>query len=279
MLQVQSIDVSGVGFLANGIHHALIGTGNGGDLKDVITDETRKLALECGSNPTARQQKKMESFIRRDIGKVFIGRLARPFMGDKSKGNGITWLSAGPNFLAGVPDDRLLYNKVSLAGGGAKSILYGSRGKSFTQGPKWLDVADSHKGINNSTIHQHVEIANRFMVGRGVISGLFAALKKRIGIRDASFAETAQKLGESSLPQKTTAHFPTGHNVTKVLGLVGDNPEITFGSDAKGVAGLSEKVKKSVATRERKMRYRLNLILSGYAQDNSSGRTIRRHGK
>ena len=271
MLKVQSIDMRGIGNLLSGIHNALIGTGAGGDLKEVVTDETRKLALECGSAPTPRARKKQEMFVHRDIGRVFLARPAQPFTGDKAKGDGVTWLTAGPNFLTGIPDDRMLYNRVSIAGGGAKSILYNSRSKSFTLGPKWIEVGRHGK--------QHVMFANRFMVGRGVIRDLFSAIKKRIGIRDASFAETASKLGATNLPARTTAHFPTKHSTTRLDAINSAKPEIVFGSDAKGVAGLAAKVKSAVAVREKKMRFRLNLILTGYANDNKSRSTIKRHAK
>ena len=267
MLQVTNIDVSGVSRLIGGLHNALIGTGGRGDIGDVISDETRKLSLECGSAPNARRRKKIEASMRRDIGKVFMKAPAHPFTGTKRKGDGIEWLNAGPNFLLGVPEDRML-GDAELSMGGAKKLFYIAKGRLPAE-----RYADG--GMHGQ---QHVQIANRFVVKRGIISKLFNEIKKRIGLRDASFTETAKNLG-GNVPSTSSKHFPTGKNITQVKNMSSASPEIIFGSRATGVVGLTEKVKRAVAIREKKMLHRLGLILSGYARDNNSGGSIKKHSK
>jgi hypothetical protein len=270
MVAVENIDLAGVGSLLNGIHHALIGTGSGGDLSAVVKDESRLLAEEIGKPPTSSAQKVLEKRIKGDIGKVFLAKPAKPFTG-KQKGSGdVQWLYAGPGFLVGCKEDRMLAGKVSLAGGEGKRLFYMARGR--LPGQRFDDAGQIERGT------QHAMLVNRFVVMKGAIKSLFRSLKEKVGRRDASFAETAKKLGSNSIPAKSAKHFPTGKNTTRTGLLNSETPEIVFGSDAKGVSGLAAKVKKAIQTRERKMAYKLQKILSGYAQDAKTG-NVSRHAK
>ncbi|MDE2099882.1 MAG: hypothetical protein KGL39_21695 [Patescibacteria group bacterium] len=250
--------MSGLSSLINGLRHALIGTGGKGDLAQIVKDESRRLAKEIGQPPTRSQQKKLESKIGMDIGRVFMSPGNNNLEGP-SKGSGVTWLYAGPNFLAGATDDRMLAGKVSMSGNAAEGILRLSRGKGFTLGPKYIDA-----GIIKQT-GQHAMLSNRFIILKGAIKSLKAKLGARVGSRDASFMEVAKTLGDNSIPTKSSKHFPTGHSITMVGSLNTDSPTIVFGSDSKGVAGLKRKVEQSIKIREQKIRWRIKRLLSGYA--------------
>lgn len=270
MIHATNIDVSGLGRLINGLHNALIGSGQNGDLTEVTKDETRRLSMECGRPPTARQRKRLEGGIRRDIGSVFLQMPAQPFTGSKRHGENMEWLAAGPNFLMGVTPAHLITQNEVLAGGGLKLLLYNLRGNLPKE--KYTTLGTRGK--------QKVITPNRLVIARGAMSKLFNDLKKRVGIRDASFVETAAKLGESKITATTRKHFPTKHSITQLGGLAHpENPSITFGSNAKGVKGLVPKVNRAVKVRQHKMAYRLRKILTGYAADNNSGGVIRHHGK
>jgi hypothetical protein len=269
MVSVEKIDIDGVGSLIKGIHNALIGTGGNGDLTKVVRDETRLLAQEIGKPPTNSAQKVLEKRIRGDIGKVFMQKPAKPFTRKQAGSGDVQWLYAGPGFLVGCPQDRMLAGKVSLAGGEGKRLFYIARNRLPSQ--RFEDKGQIDRGT------QHAMFVNRFVVAKGAMKSLFRAIKPNAGKRDASFAETAQKLGGSSLPAKTSAHFPTGKNITKANSDP-TNPEIIFGSVAKGIAGLAAKVKKSIQIRERKMAYKLQQILSGYANDSKTG-SVKHHAK
>lgn len=263
--------MTGVGSLIKGIHNALIGTGSGGDLAAVVKDETRLLAEEIGKPPTSAARKSLETKIHGDIGKVFMAKPAKSFTGTQKGSGDVQWLYAGPGFLVGCKDDRMLAGKVSLAGGEGKRLFYIARNRLPPR--RFFDAGQIERGT------QHAMLSNRFMVGKGAIKSLFSNLKKRVGIRDASFAETAKVLGSNSIPAKTSEHFPTGKNTTRTGLLKSETPEITFGSDAKGVSGLAPKVKKAIATRASKMAYKLQKILSGYAQDNAQSGKVKRHAR
>jgi hypothetical protein len=260
------IDLSGVGRLISGISNALIGTGGKGDLADVVVDETRLLAQECGSAPTKSQRSRIDRSIGGDIGKVFMRKPAKPFTGKKKGSGDITWLYAGPGFLVGANKDRIMSGSQPSA---MKPILRTAHNRLPRQ--KFLDAGRIEGGS------QHAMLVQRFLAPVSAIKKLARELKKRVGKRDASFAETSEKLG-GKVPAGSANHFPTGKNITDPH-IIGDSPSITFGSKAVGVSGLAPKVQKSVKVREKKMARKLNLILTGYARQNSSGRPITKGAK
>lgn len=263
MSAATTIDLSGLGSLIKGIRNALIGTGQKGDLTELVSDETRRLAMEI-SRPNSKAQKKTESSIRRDIGKVFMALPAKPFSGEKRHGSGVEWLAAGPNFLLGALPEQILKS------GANKSLFYRSKGK----------LPESRTRTVGTHGQQKVILSNRFMVSRAKIHALFTQIKKRVGIRDASFAETAQALKESKIPAASSRHFPTNKNITQLGGLANaENPTITFGSNAIGVGFLQGKVARAVKTRTRKMAHRLELILTGYAKDHNAGHAVNKRAK
>jgi hypothetical protein len=260
-----TVNTKGLGQLINDLRTALIGSGQKGDLTEIVVDETRRLAMECGKAPTLKQRHRLETSIKRDIGSVFLAMPSQPIPAKHRHGKELEWLAAGPNFLIGARKNQILAGSSNLsaqAGGGIRQLLYKLRGKLPKK--KYEDVGKHGK--------QLVRIPNRVMVSKTAITGLFYTLKKRVGIRDASFAETAKKLGESKISATISRHFPTKKNITQLEGLKNpENPVITFGSNAKGVSGIVRKVHAAVEVRKRKIQARIKLILRGYAKDNSTG--------
>jgi hypothetical protein len=265
-----TVDLTGLSSLLRKLHEALIGSGQNGDLSVLVKDETRRLAMECARVPNPKQRLKLQRAIKRDIGSVFLAMPKDPLKGKARHGHEMEWLVAGPNFLFGAPPSQILTGQESnavLAAGGVKALLYKLRGKLPEH--KYTETGSHGK--------QKVQIANRVIVARAVLTRLFNSIKKNIGKRDASFAETAKLLGETKIPASTSAHFPTKHNITRAGELTNpESPAITFGSNAHGVRGLKPKVERAVKTRQLKMSSRIRMILNGYARD---GANIRHHAK
>lgn len=271
MIRVLSVGTSGLTQLVRQLREALIGSGQKGDLTEIVKDETRRLAMECGKSPTVKQRHRLETSIKRDIGTVFLAMPSKPLPASHRHGKDLEWLIAGPNFLIGARKNQVLVGNSNLAaqaGGGIKQLLYKLRGQ--LPKAKYDDVGKRGRQV--------VRIPNRVVIAKSAMTKLFNDLRKRVGIRDASFVETAQKLGEKSIKSAAMRHIPTKKNITQLAGLQdAANPSITFGSNAKGVGGLGKKVRNAVEVRKRMIQARIKLILRGYASSNNSGGHIKKH--
>lgn len=270
MLEVQSIDLTGLMQLTDGIRSALIGTGRDGDASTVLVDETRRLAIEIANEMpprskaagTKKVEKDVKSFLAVDNGNLDYQH--------RRSSSDVVWIAAGPNFLTcvnksdyqvmGAPDDVLRAMRVQQKRGtlrGKKMVSIGQRGV------------------------QHVYRIARTLVERFSFDAVLAKLMSKVGQLKASFAETGDKLGEKRIPQWVKVHFPSSKSVTDLSGLATpEQASITFGSRAPGVSKefVQQKVRHSVEVRKRKMISRLDRILNGYAEDHNAGRRPRKRG-
>jgi hypothetical protein len=112
-------------------------------------------------------------------------------------------------------------------------------------------------------------------------------IQKSIGKLAASWFATAKTIDPASnAPSWVASHLTMGNQSTKsITDLSGlkksEFPSVTFGSKARAAGSKKGRVQIEFAlkVREKKLAYRLKLILSGYSQDVRRGIAVHRHHK
>lgn len=259
------VDVSQLGFLLNGIRHALIGTGHNGDLTELTKDETRLLAVELSNQVGPSALAKGEAKVQKDVNHFLVAPYEN-LIGGQRDGDGITWISAGPKFLTGV---RNVDYFRETANQGMITFLY-RQAKEQDRGTKYVSLGK--RGA------QHVQLINRTVVSRGAREALALELATHVGRQKASFMETAISLGHKGVPQWVRRHIPSPKAINDQSGLSNaESPSITFGSSSRGISKMGDRVKRAVRNRAAKMKKKLEGILFGYAQDVRSRKHPRKH--
>ncbi len=270
MIEVESIDMSGLEFLMGGLRDALIGIGESGDAAQLTQQTGRLLAKDIADGLPPKNQQKLNKNIDRDVRKVLSPDPSYfNIKGDhqESSISGMSWISAGPNFLLGVNDED------NMRGSGGVAYAF-RKARNMNRGKKYIQLGT--RG------HQRVQRLNRILVTSTQFNLVKSFIKSGVGQMKASFAETYEKLGGRGVPGWIRRHF--GRNQKKHIfdgsGLSdAESPSVTFGSRAPGIANYSGLVGRSVKRREIMTAKRLERVLSGYAEDHNSGRKIRRHSR
>ncbi len=173
----------------------------------------------------------------------------------ENQGRGdLKWMIAGPHFLYGLP------TALDFRG---KSDIY-SDYKAFTDaGGKGIVPAGSRG-------KQRVSIINRIVANKGAVTKLRKSLKSHIGRAKAAWAQSAQALGETNIPEWISKHFPTPKSIT-FKQTFGDKPSITIGSSAPGVEKAAPIFQRKLKSRLNSMVARTKLHISGYSRDVAQG--------
>jgi hypothetical protein len=268
-----SFDLSGMNRLLGAIQGALIFNGEEADARVLTKQEARLLAWEISRKLGPKNQAKAKKGIERDVKKQFAALPSNAFDDEKAGGNiGVRWLYAGPNYLVGVSNGDYFPD----AQPSAMEAIYNANGRGNSDRGQKRFVIDAKRG------RQTVSIVNRIMVKRARLNGFISRLVGRVGRMRATFAYTANILGQKRIPGWVARHFQSvsadGKAIFNQEHLNHPTaPYIEFGSRAPGIHHFEEAIEEAIRIRERRMAKRLRLILEGYAKDHAAGQSPRRH--
>jgi hypothetical protein len=269
MVTVEQVDVSGLGFLMNGINHALIGTGGDGDLSKLTKDETRLLAVEIAGQVGPRTQAVGEKKIKRDVAH-FLTTAFENIEGEHRRGDGVTWITAGPHFLTGVRTEDYFGDQVDPDMIRGKTVTSEYQSRVHESRPRYVEL-----GTRGS---QHVRLLDRMVVSQSGKAAILARLYSHVGRMKASFMATAIALGHTTCPQWIRRHIPSPKSILDQSQMTHvASPSITFGSTSRGVGNFKPNVKRAVKNRAAKMKVKLRNILFGISNDVHAKRVPRSH--
>lgn len=262
-----TIDQRGLDFMISGIRNALIATG--GDISELTKDESRLLAMQLMNLSKPKDRKKTAEKIGQSVSAKFLGLSETKYASQKS--GGMWWRHWDEDYLYGVAPDRDMRH---ASVGDLADIYFGS--KANRDGAKVLPFVHPRK-------KQMVKLYQKIVTGPAAVKRLTAYAQKAIGKLAGSWFATAKKIDPSSTaPQWISRHEQTRKSITDLTGLANpEHPSVTFGSKAGGAAtkkGLSL-LQVAMNIREKKLTYRLQLILSGYAQDVRNNIAVNRKAK
>jgi len=257
-----TIDQRGLDFMLNGVKNALVGTG--GDVSELCKDESRLLALGIMKVAQPKDRKKTSQRIESSIRSKFDSLYESFMPKGKTDENGIEWYRSDHNFLYGVGEDKVENSVDRLT-----EIYYQAKN---INGKTRL-VYDFNPARPSG---QRKAVLQKVTAKKSVINKVVAQAKLAIGKLPASWYATAKQIDNAaSAPQWISRHIKgntTTKSITDLSGLRNlDHPSAAFGSKAKGVGKFSRAVQFAVNLREKKLAWRLKLILSGYAQDVKNG--------
>lgn len=267
---IATIDQRGLDSVLNSVRDALVGTG--GDASNITKDESRLLALGIMNVAQPKDKKKTAARIDSSIRQRFANLNEQYFPTGKVDSDGIAWYRSDSRFLYGVSEDldmrkssadRLLdiYYQAKVVGGKTRLV------KDFNP-PR--------------PSGQKKAILAKVLTSKASMNRLVAMAKLAIGKLPASWLATARQISPSANAPEWIARHLKGSKTTKsITDLTGlsnaNNPSVTFGSSAKGVGRFGRSVQFAVNLRAKKLAYRLDLILSGYAEDVKNGIKAQRH--
>lgn len=274
MVQVQSIDTSGLQFVLGGLRNALIGTG--GDISTITRDESKLLALGISKVAAPRDRKKTAERIDKSVRSKFMALSEKSDFEDntgKEGHTGVKWYRCDKDFLFGVARDSDMRHADPQT---VANIYYKAK---KIQGKTRLLLNFKHPRK-----HQRVAIITKIITSKSVLKKAIAIVQKGIGKLPASWFATAKQLDTSLVaPEWMERHIKgnkTTKSITDATGLANlEHPSITFGSKAVGVTKFDRAIQFAVNLREKKVAARLRLVLSGYSKDVAQGIKVRRHAK
>lgn len=265
MLTIQSIDLTGLDTVTRGIQNALIGTGQDGDAAQLTKQTARLLSKDIADRLPPKNQATQSKQIKSDVGKVFMAFPAIPFPKSKQGNGDIFWLFPGTNYLAGVEKSKLQLEMTNV------DTLQRRMFPRPEKTTKWRDV-----GMVKRT-GQHAMLSNRIVIERGAYANLIRYLRDRGGRMKASFYKTFEAMDGKGIPEWIRRRMNSAPgSVQNNLGNVAE-PSVTMESHAPGIEKQASKVQSAVKHRTAAMYKRLDLILTGYAQDVASTGHVRRH--
>lgn len=272
MIQVASVDTTGLQTMLNGLQAALVASGQQGDCAQLVKSEARLLATEITRQVAPSDRQRTASIIREKFELRFTALTEGGHAADRAVGRDLEisgrtsaeWYKANRNFLYGIsPELDLRDASPELV---AKIFPRITKSRNLI-----LDFKHPHK-------HQRVLISTKVLTKRSTVNKAASIVVSHLGRMKASFAETAQKLGWTSIPQWIAKHLPSPKAISETSGLSrADSPSVTFGSTSRGVSSQRGLVQRAVKRRERAMLNRMRLILSGYSKDVAKGMRPRKH--
>lgn len=242
-----TVDISGLQQTLGALQRA-----TGKDSQTIVRDECRLLAMQISKLVGPNPRQALERRIERDVRSSLLA--TAPNIDPQHQGTGdIRWISSGPRFLVGVPKALRPPSNVE----GIQKIIREKRGKA--------SIEISRRG------RQRVYISNRAVITKAQVQQAVRQIKQRVGRFKASWAQTAAQLGEGSIPQWISRHFPTPKNRLINLSNLEDKPSIIFGSASPGARRFSSLIQAAVKIRAKIVATRVRLILSGYRKDIARG--------
>jgi len=265
------VDIRGFSRLVEGLQNALIGTGQDGDLFQVVKSEARQLAWEMSRQMGPTSRATGERKIGRDVGRVFAPGPDPAFEVSKRGGEqGITWLIASKKnaVLVGVKNEDAARPDMGLEF--MERILRASQSAGNPRGDRRTTLGSRGR--------QKVVLINRVIVTRDRYSTLKLRLMERVGRLRASFASTAEHLGLATVPSWISRHFSAvrseGVAIFRYRMEESAATAIEFGSRSPGVVSnpnLAERLRGAVERRKPMMLNKIQKILAGYRYDWNTG--------
>ena len=272
------VDIRGFSRFVEGLQHALIGTGQTGDLMAVVKSEVRQLAWEISRQIGYRDLESGKKGIASDVGKVFRPGPFNSFLLDssrQSKAQPYRILTATSRYLVVVNEEDA--SQPELGAEFMQRALRANQKAGYPRGNAWTNL-----GRVRGNPKQHVMYLNRILVTRERYAALVDRLGKRLGRLQATFAYAAAQLGFTKVPAWISKHFASvkadGAAVFRFRMEGQGVSAIEFGSRARGVtsnAHIVEKIHKSVERRKAIALDKIRKILSGYKYNWETGAVFR----
>mgnify|MGYP001617669579 FL=1 len=278
------IDTSGLTVRLNELQAALIGQGQSGDMRVILKDEARFAVGTLIRDTPPQTLNQGRTAVRRDLGKLFrapIGKSKMMAPGGDLMARAEEYTSEGPMALFNRADaggrrkrpiDYLLEymqaGNVAAIGNMFKRMGILGEPRNMTL----LDMAAHHRS------HRH----SRGRVGRVPRTGILMPLRglgkyialtmKRVGRMKAGWAPAMLSLG-GKLPSWVRNHAttnPPGYVIDQMASA--NNPSITVANNADGInINVGKRVRGVLRERERAIRLKIELVVSGYARDVANG--------
>ena len=269
-----SIDTSELDRMIGAINNALIGTG--GDASEITKDESRLLATQLMKLAQPKDRKALGNKIEANVRSRFAALNEDNATSDSGLGvsaDGTNWYAADSNFLYGSRD---AVNMRKASGDEIASVFY----TSVFKGGKARLIYDFTKSKKK---HQKIAITQRIITSKASLARGVRKVKESIGKLAASWFATAKTIDPSASAPNWIADHLHGNKTSKsITDLTGAkdlaNPSVTFGSKAHAVSSKKgvQQVQFAMNIRTKKLKHRLELILSGYAEDVRHGIKVAR---
>lgn len=265
------IDTTQLQATVEDLRDALGRAGKPGDASDVVSDETRRVAVEMVKQTPPQTKLIGEHSILRDLGSLFSGA-DRSLIDEVGSRSGLynidTWITNDSGKRT-----HLKWDKLDPMGAHISEEHLGSLNKRGR-------APDRKRGGPGEWVARNV----------APIGDVVKYTKKKLkspGRWKASWAATAKSLGVTRVASwidrhisKTGRDFSTPKSVTDSAGLMrGEFPGVTFGSRAPGVVRQNAIAKTVVAARIQAIKKRIKLVASGYNRDLSKRMKIERKSK
>lgn len=243
------------------------------DSGEFVKDEAARLSEECVTQLVRRGIKGGEHTIKKDVASVFMPEPDNIFTDSRKNGSSLTWLYATPYSLTGVPLELDWRNDHEED---MKRVFYSSMGTFPEERKKFLGDRKTSTRTTKSghkVSAQKVYQVQRRLVLKESYRKFVALLLSHKGRLEASFADTARKLrGSAKVRVKVSRHFPSPKNITRDYTSNSIAPSVTLGSTAAGVGKFLPYVQEAIRSRTTKMRLRMEMIVTGYANSKKTGR-------
>lgn len=273
MTDFTTIDTRGLESMMNGLRSALIG--QGGDVSTIVRDESKRLAVEVSHVSQPQDRRRTAYKIETSVRSKFLEANQSYNLSDHAdlSATGVIWYNVNKNFLFGVAPA----NDMRRADPQRLANLYYQLKRTAGKTRRILDFTHPRK-------HQKVAIVQKIITSKGVLRKAVAIVQKGIGRLPASWFATAKQLDSSLVaPGWIERHIhgnKTKRSITDMTGLNNStSPVMAFGSRAAGASKFDRAVQFAVDLRAKKMKARLELVLSGYSKDIAHGIKIKRHAK
>lgn len=279
------IDTRGLTSRLNELQAALIGQGQSGDMRVVLKGESRLLAQTLMRDTPPQNLKQGRTAVRRDLGNLFRA----PIGSKKIVGAGLDLLARGEEFTSAPPQilargskgkTPMEYLQDYIKAGDIVKIGHMFRRMNIIGHPRNMSQMDMHA-------HHKSHRNRRGRVPQVPSIGILMPLKGlgkyiaynlgRVGRMKSGWAPAILSLG-GKVPSWVRRHVgnnPPGSVINNMASV--DSPSVTITNNAEGIeTNMRNKVAGALRERERAIKLKIQLVVSGYARDVAQGIKIKR---
>lgn len=276
-VKVKAIDLSGWQSMMRQLTEALWGSGQNGDLHQLVRVEAGQTAWDMMNalGPRSREGslKDIENNLRSTLS---VNPKFENLKGDQTRSTKYanwTWLTSSDLHLLGINQED---NRRDASADEALKIHFATKRKGG-RGKAYIELG--RHGV------QHVMKLNRTRVKSGVFNDVKRYLGASVGQLKASFAATALKLIPGKrVPGWVRSQFgnveANGKMIFNDAALNRrENPTMEFGSRAKGVETnpvVREAIERALTNRVAKLKKKVEQLKAGYTYDWNNGRVFKR---
>lgn len=255
---IDKVETQRLNATLEGLHDALIGSGKPGDAREVVADESRRLAEQIARFMPPQTRAIGEKSVEREVKSLFSA--ADPEMIDTIGSMfGIKNVEAHITSRQTGEPLRIQWDEIDPEGARMKERHYQERGKS-----RLLRIKERKPDGKSWKA--------RVVVPHKARADYVKEMQSRVGRLKASFAEVARQLGTTRIGGWIARHIPTPKSIFNGAGLANlSKPSVTFGSTARGVSRFTDFIRSAMRARSSAISRRIKLITSGYAKDVARG--------